>query len=144
MGVTITGAKELQRLFRELPDRVATKVNRRAVNLGATPILNAVKDECPVDQGDLKKSQIKKVTNYGMVANAVIGADADYVGPNGERPAKVDHLVVYGHLKPDGSMTMPNPYIQRGWDQSIDAAQQKYQTELVAGIESVAVKLGGG
>jgi hypothetical protein len=158
-GVTITGGKALQRMLRELPGRVANKVNRRAVNVATTPILQAVKDECPVDEGDLRKSQIKKVTSRGTQANGIVGADANYTAQGGKRltkeerasatgelkvPAKYDHLVAYGHVTPGGATTTPNPYIQRGWDESIGPAQAKYETELGRGVEAEAVKLGGG
>lgn len=158
-GVSITGDKALQRMLRELPGRVATKTNRRAVDLATTPILNAVREQCPVDEGDLRKAQIKKVYNRGMRANGIVGADANYVGQAGRKltgeakasaegevkiPAKYDHLVAYGHVTPGGETTAPNPYIQRGWDASVGGALAKYESELAAGVEAEALKLGGG
>lgn len=160
-GVKITGDKALQRLLRDLPGRVANRVNRRAVDLATTPILQAVKDECPVDEGDLLKAQIKKVYSRGMQANGIVGADANYTGQGGKRlgkderaaalnmgsdvkiPSKYDHLVTYGHVTPDGTTTTPNPYLQRAWAESVGGALAKYESQVASGVESEAAKLGG-
>ena len=106
-ALTITGDKQLLKMLRELPKAVERKVNRRAVNLATTPILNAVKSETPVygestdskpqkrdahgrfltvkpgserHGGDLKAAQAKKVYSRGARANGIVGADADYTG----------------------------------------------------------------
>lgn len=162
-GVKITGDKRLMRMLQELPRRPATAANRRAVALATTPILQAVKSECPVDQGDLRRAQTKKITSRGGRANGIVGADANYTAAAGtggkltkdeaaahkagggelKVPSKYDHLVAFGHATRGGGQTTPNPYIQRGWDESIGTAQAKFEAELAAGIEQAAARLGG-
>ena len=82
-GIEIKGAQALQRMLRELPKAPARKVNRAAVTKATTPLLNACKDACPVDHDDLRRSLIKKITNEGMRANGIVGADENYVASAG-------------------------------------------------------------
>jgi hypothetical protein len=136
------------RLLRQLPGRIESKVNRRACNLAATPLLSAVKSECPVDEGDLKRSQITKVTNAGGVANAIVGADESYLATDEEggqrkRPSKYDHLVIFGFQTEGGGHVAGNNYLQRGYDDGIGDARARYESVLADGVQSEAAKLGG-
>lgn len=140
-GVEIKGDKGLMRMLKELPKSVESKINRRAVNLATTPILQEAKAECPVDEGDLRKSIIKKVTSKKGVADGIVGSDAAYVGENGKLAYKYDHLVHDGHATEDGGSVPANPYLQRAWDNSIGTARTKHEQELASGIESEAAKL---
>jgi HK97 gp10 family phage protein len=136
-GVKIKGDKKLLAMLRQLPKK-AVAVNRRAINVGTTPILRAVKAGVPVDHGDLKQSMIKKVSNHGPNCSGIVGADADYVGENGEKPAKYDHLVEFGHVATDGTQVSANPFMRNGWDEGYPEAQEKYEAALKAGIEKAA------
>jgi hypothetical protein len=148
----LTGADKLRKQLAELGKR-ANAVNRRAVNVGTTPLLRAVKDEVPVEAGDLRRAQTKKVTSSGPRANGIVGADAAYIAQDGERigkgeqphpdkeikqPSHYDHLVEYGHVAPDGTAVPANPYMQRGWDSGIGAGQAAYEKALAEGIEKAS------
>ena len=139
----VTGDKGLLAILTQLPGRVATRVNRRAVNLATTPILRASKAEAPVDKGNLRAALIKKVVSRKMRASGIVGADAAYVGGNGEQPVRYDHLVEYGHVTADGTVTTPDPFLQRGWDESIGGATDLYRQTMAEGIEAEAKNLGG-
>jgi hypothetical protein len=119
-------------------------VNRRAVNLATSPVLAAIKGTVPVDKGNLKAALKKKITSRKMRATGLVGADASYVGPNGEQPFRYDHLVEFGHVDPDGTVVPPNPYMRAGWDAAEATARETYQAELADGIETEAKKLAGG
>ena len=96
----VEGDKELMALLMGLGKK-ANAINRAAVNKAGTPALQEAKANCPVDKGDLKKSLVKKTTNKGPRSQAKIGADADYVDGNGEKPSHYDHLVENGRVTPD-------------------------------------------
>lgn len=140
----IKGDKKLMKMLRDLPQAVDNKVNRRAVNKAATPILQETRAQVPVDDGDLRRAQIKKITSRKGQCDGIVGSDKDYVGEKGEQPYRYDHLVHDGHHDPDGTVVPPNPYLQRAWDNSIGDALDVYESELAGGIESEAEKLGGG
>ena len=139
----IAGGKGLMALLTQLPGRVATKVNRRAVNLATTPILRACKAQAPVDKGNLRAAMVKKVVSRKARASGIVGADAGYVGEHGEQPVRYDHLVEYGHVTPAGTTTTPNPFLQRGWDESIAGATEMFKQTMAEGVEAEAKKLGG-
>ena len=142
-GAKLTGDKGLERLLRELPGRVANKVNRQAVTKATTPVLAAVKSAAPVDKGNLRRAMIKKVYSRKGRTNGLMGANANFVGPDGEQPFRYDHLVEYGHVAPDGTVTPPNPYMRAGWDASVSIAAETYREQMAAGIDAEAKKLGG-
>lgn len=141
--IQISGAKELISQLRHLQkESTAGKILRRAVNLATTPILQAARQECPVDQGDLRRAQTKKVSGKRLTYNGIVGADANYVGEDGSKPSHYDHLVEDGHVAPDGTVVPPTGYLRRAWDQSIATAQAKYETTLAEGIEKEVLKAG--
>lgn len=73
-GVTLTGDKELDRMFQRLPERVQRKVLRQAVSAALTPVVKVAKRSVPVDTKTLKKSIGKKIKTYkndGVVWGAV-------------------------------------------------------------------------
>lgn len=137
--VEIKGGKELINKLRHLQKQsTAGKVMRRAVNLATTPILQSARAECPVDQGDLRRSQTKKVTGTKLSYNGIVGADANYIGADGKKPSHYDHLVEDGYTAHDGTAVPPTGYLRRAWDESIGEAQSKYETALADGIEKEA------
>jgi HK97 gp10 family phage protein len=165
-GAKLTGDKKLIQKLRELGKK-SVGINRRAINLATTPILQAVKAACPVEHGDLKKSMIKKVWNRGEVADGIVGADTSYVvgAASGEklqlgatkkesnaiiaaasedggviRPSKYDHLVEFGHATKGGGQVAAQPFMRNGWDSSISEARAKYEEELKNGLEKAAEK----
>lgn len=139
----LKGFKELIHTLKHLGGpKFARKANRRAVNLATQIILDAARSNCPSDKGDLKAAMIKKITNRGYHANGIVGADAEYVSENGDKPSHYDHLVEYGHQTPEGKTIPPHPYLRPAWDESIAAAQAKYAEVLAEEIEKAA-KQGG-
>jgi HK97 gp10 family phage protein len=134
-SIEVKGDKHLLKILQELNSKVAKQVNRRAVNLATTPILQAVKQNVPVDKGDLKKAQTKKITSKGGQANGIVGADADYVSEDGSRPAHYDHIIEYGHIAQDGKHVPANPYMRTAWDSSIEQAREIHEKALQEGID---------
>jgi HK97 gp10 family phage protein len=138
-GMHLSGAKELLDQLNEM-GKQSIPINRRAVNLATSPIVRAAKRNCPVDKGDLRKSQTKKVYNRGSNAMGIVGADADYIGEDGQKPSHYDHLIEFGHETKDGKHVPANPYLRTAWEESINEAQRIYGEEVAAGIEKAALK----
>src|SRR4051794_6246108 len=101
-GLTLLGAKELERTFRTLGERVQRKVTRGAVNTAATPVVKAARARAAQESGLLRKSLGKKIRTYkqtGTVA-AIIGPRTDVEGEHNGKPRKPKyyaHLVEGGH-----------------------------------------------
>jgi hypothetical protein len=81
----------------------------------------------------------RKITGRGFKISAIAGADINFVGDGGERPGKYDHLVIKGHVAPDGTMVPPNDFISRAAAQSRSAAEARYADKLKEGIEKLAM-----
>jgi HK97 gp10 family phage protein len=164
---TLEGSAKLIAKLRNLQKQsTAKKVLRRAVNIGTTPILQAIRAMVPVAEGDLRRAMAKKVGGYGFGIWGIVGADAGYVGQDGKalskeekekivkvdghgskfegddvkRPSKYDHLVEFGHRELNGGQVPPHPFMRPGWDSSIAEAQEKFQAALADGIEKEAAK----
>ena len=135
----VEGDKELMALLMGLGKK-ANAINRAAVNKAGTPALQEAKANCPVDKGDLKKSLVKKTTNKGPRSQAKIGADADYVDGNGEKPSHYDHLVENGRVTPDGIHVPAQPFMRNAGDSTLGEAERIYGAEIAAGIDKAAGK----
>jgi HK97 gp10 family phage protein len=139
--IEIKGLAELLKKLQRLgSSTTAKKVQRKAIRAGTNPLLAADRANIPVDQGDLRRAQIKKIVVNNFTCVGMVGTDTDYVGSDGSKPGKYDHLVEYGHVNPDGTVTPPNPYMRTTADQSLGAAQEAYIEKLAEEIEAEARK----
>ena len=137
----ITGLEALNRKLQNLAsERKQATILRKAARAGIGPVVKALKREVPVDKGGLKKSQDRKITGKGFKVSAIAGADVNYVDADGEHPGKVDHLVVHGHVAPDGTVVPPNDFVSRAADASMDEAHAKYADKLADEIEKLAME----
>lgn len=138
-GVKISGLDTLLRRLSALASESKQKtILRKSARAGIAPIVKAEKRNCPVDKGNLKKAMDRKITGRGFRISALAGADINYVGEGGERPGKYDHLVIRGHVAPDGSVVPPNDFITRAADQSKAQAEAKYAEKMKEEIEKLA------
>jgi hypothetical protein len=152
MDITLkmVGMPEVKAICDELPNRVKKKGLRRAINLGATPIVKAMKRRT---NGLLKKSITKRVKGYANGnAVAVIGPDrslrvAKPASKSGKalkypfsRPAFVSHLVDKGHggPHPAPAHAFRDPAYQETKELSASIVKEK----MVETLEAEALKLG--
>ena len=135
----ITG---LDRLYKKLEalgsEKKMKPILRKCARAGIAPVVKAEKANCPVDQGNLKRALDRKITGRQFRISAIAGADINVVGENGERPGHYDHLVIRGHVAPDGTVIPPNDFIGRAADQSLGAAEQKYADKAASEVEKLA------
>jgi hypothetical protein len=94
--------RKVQRMLRELPDRIERKVLRQAINVATTPAVRAAKRLAPKgESGLLKKSIGKKIKTYKRTNTAValVGPRKQTVGEykgKPRKPSKYAHLVERG------------------------------------------------
>ena len=133
----MTGDKELHRLCAELPRRSVKNSLRKAVNLGANPVVAQVKARAPKESGALKRSAAKKIKTYadrkGGAVIAIIGANKRTVG-TWKRRKRVPHK--YSHLVDQGtrhSRAQPHlaPALAAAKGASTQIMQDKLREELV-------------
>jgi HK97 gp10 family phage protein len=142
-GIKITGLDTLLRKLEALASQSKQKtILRKAARAGIAPVVKAEKAECPVDEGNLKRSLDRKIGGKGFKISAIAGADINYVGDDGKRPGKYDHLVVRGHVAEDGTVVPPNDFISRAGEQSRGQAEAKYTEKLMTEIEKLATQGG--
>ena len=140
-AVKITGMDRLLKKLGALASESKQKVIlRKAARAGIAPVVKAEKAECPVDKGNLKHAIDRKITGKGFKMSAIAGADINFVGDDGERPGKYDHLVVKGHVAEDGTVVPPNDFITRAANQSLGTAHDRYGAKLKDEIEKLATE----
>ena len=146
--VEVKGIKEIMQMFNELPKRVnKDAVWGRFWKKVTVPLLTAAEDEAPllkhhsgkdskrkgrvgvsyppdkkltISRGTLKKS-LKFYRTRASKQKDIHGA---YIGPRVKGKFKKNKggyfgaWVEYGHRNRDGSMSKPNPYMERAWKQA--------------------------
>jgi|SRR5215207_3726894 len=135
---TITGLKEIQRAYRELPKTVASKVIRQAMRKAVKPVAARVKELTPRDTGKLAKAtkvRARKKKKRGVIAIDVVQ------GEGGSFKAAVFHggFQNYGTAKIEGQH-----YFERAFDETKEAAARQLSSEIAGGIVREALRLAGG
>jgi HK97 gp10 family phage protein len=145
----LLGARELERTFKTLGDRVQRKVLRKAVNAAGTPVVKAARSKAPSESNTLKKSMGKKIKTYkatGTVA-AIIGPRTDVQGEhNGQVriPKFYAHLVEGGHIDANGNHVPGQPFLRPAFDETQGQALGVMKEKLADGVAKEAKKAAGG
>ena len=137
MSTLTTDARLLMKQLHRLGPKVEQKVSRRAVAFGATPILQAMRQEVPIAEGTLRDSLGKKTKTYRQSGTAVA-----MTGPRigGKHAGYHGHLIENGKINVDGSFTPGNPFMARAQDKARPDAIQRMTRKLAEGIEQEAGK----
>lgn len=129
-NIEITGAKELQRKLKRLPDKLARKVSGQATRAAMTPIRKAIRKNAPVGPtGNLKRSTFTRLKRYqqGQYFLATVGPKWP--------------LGAHGHLIEFGTVNQPpRPYVRPIWDQMHTQAESELGRQLGNRIEKEAAK----
>lgn len=127
----IKGAKEMERLLKELGPQVANKVGDQAVRAGARPIVEEAKRLVPVRTGQLRDSITTQVDRRS-------GGDNERVALIGfKRPASSRaHLVEFGT-----SHSAPRPFMRPALDSKHREALEEMGKVMARGITREARKL---
>jgi HK97 gp10 family phage protein len=131
---TITGVRELQRAYRELPKRLANKVVRQAVRKALKPVAAKVKELTPKDTGALAKAtkiRARPKRKRGVIALDVIQGEGSFKG-----------ATFYGGFQNFGTKKLKGAhYVERAFDQTKEAAASQVASEISAGIVREAINL---
>ena len=96
MTIQLVGAKELQDLFKKLPDDIKPNTVKRIARKAASPIRSRARQLVPVGpKGNLKRSIKIGVSKFPKASRAA----GVFVGPNygrGKYPGPHGHLVAFG------------------------------------------------
>jgi HK97 gp10 family phage protein len=131
--VKVIGDKELLREFDKLEDKFKRRLLRPAINVGLTPVVNAVKKNVPVDDGFLREEIKKHVSKRGAWGRVYVNS-ATYTGVDGKRknPAKYAHLVEFGTKH-----KAPHSFMRAGKEESQGQALRKIQAHMRKNLKLV-------
>lgn len=132
LEMKLTGDPDMEKFFAALPKKITRSIAFESLVRATLPVVDAMKEEAPVVEGDLKQSIGLRLRRYsgGKRMFAAIGPKWDYVGPDGDRPAAVAHLVENGHVARDGTMVAPNAFARRAWLRTKDATLAAFKDEF--------------
>ncbi len=60
LEIKVTGAREIEKILKELGPTVANRIARSALNRSATPIVRRAKELVPVATGELKRATTRR------------------------------------------------------------------------------------
>lgn len=131
--IVVEGAREIQNCLKALPEAIQHKVQQKAHEQAAKPLVKRAQQLAPIHEGDLSESigtvkpSLKKANEVGEVR----------VGPRRRRPYKGfhGHLIEFG-TKPRknkkganrGSVT-PNPFMEPAFNQTRSVVLREIQVE---------------
>lgn len=146
--VDIRGARELEALLRELPDRLARSVVTGGLRAGATVIARAAKEKAPEDTGSLKSKigvgRPRTVDGKRSVPVAVKGGVIRAVPKDRKKarkivPARTAHLVEFG------SERLPaRPFMRPALDEAGPRAIARIAEVMSRGVDREARALASG
>lgn len=110
----------------------------KSVREGSKPILKAMKDYCPRDEGITARKMTREISTKRGNVRAVIGADVAKLKDDEKRPSNIDHLLNDGHTAPDGTIIPPTRFRERAADASLPTAETITLARLKSEIENAA------
>lgn len=139
------GDRQLERVFKTLGERVHRKLLRQAVNVAATPVVKAAKQNAKKESGLLKKSLGKKiVTNTKRQSvTAIIGPRRDVTGTykgKVRKPSRYAHLVEKGHIDQAGRYIPAQPFLNPALASTQSQSLGILQSKLADGVVKEASK----
>lgn len=129
----IEGAKEMERVLRELGPDVANRVGRQALRAGAKVIIDEAKRLVPVDSGALRDSiAVREDRKLKASVGHEIGVNIGFLKPASRRA----HLIEFGTSK-----SPAKPFMRPAMDSQAPAALDQMGKVLARGIDREAKKL---
>ncbi|HEV2294091.1 MAG TPA: HK97-gp10 family putative phage morphogenesis protein [Tepidisphaeraceae bacterium] len=137
--MTLTGDKQLAKLFNTLGERVQRRVLRSAVNAAGTPVLKAARRNAAKESGTLKKALGKKVktSKDKKAVTAIIGPRRGVTGTyrgKVRKPSRYAHLVEKGFIDEHGNHVPAQPFLRPALEETQAEAVGVMGVKLAAGI----------
>lgn len=128
----ITGVREIDKALRELEPKIAKKVLRQAMRKSMKVVQKAVKENVPVDEGQLRdaiKVRAGKRSRKGFTIEVQIG-EGDFVGDT-----------YYGAFQEYGTSKMEGKgFMRKAFDETAEQARKEAIELIRKGIEKEADK----
>ena len=141
--MTLTGDKELERLLRKLPEKVQTRVLKKAIRFAGKSIRKSQRDGIKKHNKSkmLQKSIGTKLKTYRKDGNTVliVGPRKGFVAENGERADKYAIGIEFGWRSAGGRL--PDPFMRRSFSKGKRTVLGDFKTGIGNGIEKEAAKL---
>jgi len=138
--VKLEGHDQLIAKLNQLPVKLQKKHSRAAIAKAARRLVKAAKEKCPKRSGQLKKSLGFKPRTYKSGVYAIVGPRSGFrtVDDNGRvhDPAKIAHLVEFGHGGPHAAEA--HPFLRPAFDATVKSNTTLIADELRKGIEQEA------
>ncbi|TVQ59916.1 MAG: hypothetical protein EA379_09555 [Phycisphaerales bacterium] len=134
----VEGLREIDRALKQLDQRVAKRILRRAVKIAAEPPLHAVRSNAPMDTG-LYVSQINVRTRVRRWRNRK-GAAVTAMVEAKSRSGKTDAF--YGAFLEYGTSRMPaDPHFRPAFEMTKEESRRILLRELSNGLEREAKRV---
>jgi HK97 gp10 family phage protein len=134
---TLTGVKEIQRAYRELPKRLAGKVIRQEIRKALKPMAERVKELTPRRTGalaDVTKVKARAKKKRGVIALDIVQGEGSFKG-----------ATFYGGFQNFGTKKMKGKhFFERAFDEMKDAATAQVAAGIAAGIDRELAALASG
>lgn len=130
---TITGAKDLDKLLKRLPGKVAGRILQSSLRVGAMVIVKDARTRAPVGTGTLRREIVARKTSRAKAS----GKSAEVtIGPTQD--------AFWGLFQEFGTrFHPPHPWLRPAFEASKRAALDKTGKSLGMKIEKAAEKLAG-
>ena len=153
MAKRIQGLADLDRRIR----RITSQIKRHAVNgslaaaskpMQKTAARMAPRGKTGAFREAMKIGKSRVIRRYkgGLYHLAVIGpsdkviVDSPYNPKFKHRPARIAHLIEFGHRARDGSMTKPQPFMRPAWDRHAKQSERIFEKDLTKRIDAAVKK----
>lgn len=132
-------------MAKKLPQKILRTGAFEALVISLMPLVQAMKEEAPVDDGDLKQSIGVRFRRYGGGRRLFAGAGPrkGVWGKKGKRPSLTAHLQERGHWTRKGKKgkavwVPPNAFMRRAWlrtkEQVLKLFRQEFGNRITAEV----------
>jgi hypothetical protein len=125
----------LEEMAKSLPIKITKEIAFNALVRAIVPTVQAMKDEAPVDDGDLRESMGFRLRRYkgGRSLFVALGPRRGTFGKHGKKPSKYAHLVENGHYTRKGKKrhwVAPNAFMRRAWLRTRESVLKNFREDF--------------
>lgn len=149
LELKLTGVDEINQLIAKLPQAVSKNAAFESLVVCTQPVVDAMRQEAPMDKGSLKESIGFRLRRYrgGKFLLVAIGPRRGQYGPEKDQPSKVVHLIENGHWAGKGAnrkWVNPNAFMRRAWmatkDRALALFRERFGDRLMVEVAKRAAR----
>lgn len=145
-SVNISGAREIEAVLRDLPERVARNAVKSSLMAGGAVVVKELKATAPVGPdpgGKSRKTASGGSKNYGKLRDNIRRGTIHVTGASLAIGVGIGRAF-WGMFQEFGTSRMPaHPWFRRAWEKSKVGALDAIGRALGKGVEREALKLSG-